>query len=237
VGQSPSSGKPKDRIRRATLRAVLLVAQVCFIVATLGTGYAAYRAWQVWAAFPVHAAAASDASQRIGIIAGHLDNDSGAVCPDGLLEVDINTEVANRVARMLRLLGHEAEVLSEYADALTNYRAGALVSIHSDSCLPGRSGFKVARVVNSAIPEEEDRLVACLYREYERATGLARDEATITVDMEQYHAFAKIAADTPGAIIEIGFMGGDRKLLTKHPDRVARGIVAGIACFLEPAAP
>jgi len=110
LGQSPSSSKPKDSVRRASLRAAMLVAQICLAAATLGAGYSAYRAWQVWAAFPVHAAIPSEASRRIGIIAGHLESDSGAVCPDGLLEVDINTTVAQRVAQMLQLLGHEVEV-------------------------------------------------------------------------------------------------------------------------------
>ena len=238
MGQPLASGKTRGCIRRAVLRIARVVAQVGVALTVLATGFAAYRAWQAWSEFPANAAIPSDAApKRVGVIAGHLENDSGAVCPDGLQEVDINAEIAQRVVDMLQLVGHEAEVLPEYADKLANYRADALVSIHSDSCLRDRSGFKVARVVNSAIPQQEDRLVACLYQEYEHATGLARDEATITVDMERYHAFSKIAADTPGAIIEIGYMGGDRKLLTEHPARVARGIVAGIICFLESAPP
>ena len=37
---------------------------------------------------------------RIGIIAGHKGNDSGAVCADGLTEVEVNENIAVRVVSM-----------------------------------------------------------------------------------------------------------------------------------------
>ena len=51
--------------------------------------------------------------------------------------------------------------------------------------------------------------------------------------MTEYHAFYEIEPQTPGAIIEIGFMAADRRLLTRRQDRVAQGIVDGLICFLE----
>jgi hypothetical protein len=51
--------------------------------------------------------------------------------------------------------------------------------------------------------------------------------------MREYHAFYEIAPETPGAIIEIGFMGDDRYLLLFQQERVATGIVEGLVCFLE----
>jgi N-acetylmuramoyl-L-alanine amidase len=51
--------------------------------------------------------------------------------------------------------------------------------------------------------------------------------------MRQYHALRRISPGTPGAIIEIGFMGGDRHLLTQQQDRAARGIADGIMAFLD----
>jgi len=51
--------------------------------------------------------------------------------------------------------------------------------------------------------------------------------------MHEYHAFLQIAPETPGAIIELGFMAADRDILVKQPDRLAAGIVAGLRCFLE----
>jgi N-acetylmuramoyl-L-alanine amidase len=170
----------------------------------------------------------------VGIVAGHWQNDSGAVCPDGLEEVSINLEVASRVVKLLNDKGYRAELLPEFSDDLTGYRADAFVSIHTDSCdVPGLSGFKAARVASSAIPAQEDRLVACLVDEYANATGLQLSESTITFDMTDYHAFWEIDPNTPGAIIELGFMDDDRDLLTRHPDRAAKGVANGILCFLQ----
>ncbi|MDY7040057.1 MAG: N-acetylmuramoyl-L-alanine amidase [Chloroflexota bacterium] len=173
-------------------------------------------------------------SRRVGIVAGHWQYDSGAVCPDGLTEVEINVDVARRVVAILLEVGYDAEVLAEFSPDLEGYQADALVSIHADSCnIPEASGFKVARVSYSAVPEEEDRLVECLRKEYERITGLYFHEDSITFDMREYHAFYEIAPETPAAIIETGFMDADRDLLTERPHLVAEGIAEGIICFLE----
>ncbi|HNS52011.1 MAG TPA: N-acetylmuramoyl-L-alanine amidase [Anaerolineae bacterium] len=170
---------------------------------------------------------------RVGIVAGHWQNDSGAVCADGLEEVDINLEVATEVVRILRAEGYRADLLPEFSEELAGYQAAAFVSIHVDSCESGGlSGFKAARVASSAIPDEEDRLVACLVEEYSSSTGLALHEDTITFDMTDYHAFWEIDPGTPGAIIELGFMDGDRDLLTRLSDRAAEGVARGILRFL-----
>jgi N-acetylmuramoyl-L-alanine amidase len=171
---------------------------------------------------------------RVGLIAGHWQSDSGTVCPDGLQEVEVNLAVARATVELLRVQGYRAEVLAEFDPALDAYQAAALVSIHCDSCLSDLSGFKVARSSSSAVPETEDRLVQALYTAYQAETGLAPHLNTITEDMRQYHAFGRIAPETPGAIIETGFLGGDRHLLTAQQDRVARGIAEGIVAFLAP---
>ena len=56
---------------------------------------------------------------------------------------------------------------------------------------------------------------------------------TITFDMTEYHAFKEIDSQTPGAIIELGFMDADRELLTNNTARLAEALVQGILCFLE----
>lgn len=177
--------------------------------------------------------------KRIGILAGHHgpQNDPGAVCEDGLREVDINLAVAERVVAALREQGYDVDLLEEFDELLDDYRADAFVSIHADSCdIEQASGFKVAHAWDSAIPDIEDRLVECLYQEYEAATGLRRHESSITPAMHGYHAFRQIAPETPAAIIELGFMLADRPTLTDDPDLPAQGIVNALLCFLEPAA-
>lgn len=170
---------------------------------------------------------------HVGIISGHYKNDSGAVCPDGLREVDINLAVSERVVARLRRKGYEIDFLSEFDPALEQYTADALLSIHSDSCeVWGMSGFKVARATASGIPDIEDRLVRCLKDSYAASTGLGFHADTISTDMTAYHAFHEIAVDTPSAIIELGFMADDRDTLVYRQDRIAKGIVDGLQCFL-----
>jgi len=172
--------------------------------------------------------------RRVGIVSGHRGYDSGAVCADGLTEAEINFGVAQRVVTLLERMGYTVDLLDEYDDRLEGYQADAMLSIHADSCdVPGASGFKVARVINSAVPEVEDRLVACLSEAYAAATGLDFHANSITFDMREYHAFNEIAPQTPGAIIEIGFMLDDRYMLLFQQDRIAQGIVEGLLCFLE----
>lgn len=175
----------------------------------------------------------------IGIVAGHLGEqngirDPGAVCPDGWEEVEVNLDVAQRAVDFLRLLGYDVDLLGEYDDNVRGYRGRALVSIHADSCTPlEASGFKVARAEDSVIPEEEDYLVACLISRYQTRTGLSFHRWSITPDMTEYHIFYEIDRNTPAAIIEVGFMGGDRDFLRNHPDVIARGIAEGILCFVR----
>ena len=183
---------------------------------------------------------------KIGIVVGHWwlgdygqqSLDVGGVCDEGmpseLHELDINLEVAQRVVFELKRAGYNAEMLQEWDERLTGYQADVMLSIHADACLyPEASGFKVARVADSQVPEIEDRLVACLIESYRGRTGLAFHAGSITPDMTQYHTFYEIDGFTPGAIIETGFMLADRALLTQRPDLVAQGIIDGILCYLD----
>ncbi|HOG46116.1 MAG TPA: N-acetylmuramoyl-L-alanine amidase [Anaerolineae bacterium] len=169
----------------------------------------------------------------VGIIAGHREFDSGAVCDDGLREVDITTEVTRQVLDRLHARGYEAEMLSEYDDRLAGYRAAALVSLHVDSCMFDLSGYKVAGSSHGPAARDSALLVEALSGAYAAATGLGFHADTITVDMTNYHAFQRIDPRTPAAIIEMGFMSGDRTLLVAHSDQAARGIADGVLAFLS----
>ena len=172
--------------------------------------------------------------KKVGIVAGHWGYGPGAVCADGLTEVEINLAVAQLVKVLLEDQGYEVDLLEEFDAALDDYLADTLVSIHADSCnVPEASGFKVARVLDSALPEEEDQLVECLREEYQTATGLSFHRHSITPHMTEYHAFSEIDSQTPAAIIEAGFMAADRHVLLNQQDKVAQGIANGIICFLE----
>jgi N-acetylmuramoyl-L-alanine amidase len=176
---------------------------------------------------------------RIGIVAGHSGNDSGAVCSDalgGYREVDINLSVASLVRGDLIAQGYDVDLLAEFDPRLTGYHALALVSIHADSCEyinDQATGFKVSAAISTKYPEQAQRLTTCLRTRYASITGLQFHSGSVTADMTNYHAFSEISLDTPAAIIETGFMNLDREILTQHPDVIANGITSGILCFIR----
>ena len=174
---------------------------------------------------------------RIGVVAGHNgpQNDPGAVCPDGLTEAGVNRDLATRVQAGLEANGFQVDLLDEFDPRLEGYQALALVSIHNDSCNyinEQATGFKVARAIDSGVPESADRLVACLIDRYAKQTGLLFHKHSITLDMTEYHSFYEINETTPAVIIETGFLNLDRKILTEEPYRVAQGVIDGILCYL-----
>jgi len=176
---------------------------------------------------------------RIGIVAGHSGNDSGAVCYDSngnvsLTEAEVNLEIAALVQQQLIQHDFQVDLLKEFDTRLNGYRALAIVSIHNDSCdyiNDEATGFKVASALNTNDSNRANRLTACLVDRYARDTGLTFHAGSITADMREYHAFREIDPSTVAAIIETGFLNLDREILTKHTDQVAAGVVDGILCF------
>ncbi len=182
-------------------------------------------------------------SLRIGIVAGHWGDgsDPGAVCLDGITkEQEINLTIAQLVRQKLQeqleVKGYKIDLLQEFDSRLDGYVAALLLSIHSDICdatHPEATGFKLAASTYSNDKNLTDRLAACLYDGYQRATGLPYNPNNVTDDMTKYHAFRAIDPSTPAAIIETGFLYLDRSLLVDHPQLVADGIVAGVLCFVR----
>src|SRR5215212_150775 len=176
---------------------------------------------------------------RIGIVAGHSGNDSGAVCYDGngnvtLTEADVNLKIAAMVQDQLTQKGFQVDLLREFDSRLNGYRALAIVSIHNDSCEyvnDQATGFKVAAALNTNDVNRANRLTACMVDRYEQVTEMTFHAGSITGDMREYHAFREIDPNTVAAIIETGFLNLDREILTKKTDLVAEGVVEGILCF------
>ena len=178
---------------------------------------------------------------RIGIVAGHSGNDSGAVCKDEndqvtLTEADVNSEIADLVKENLVAEGFQVDLLNEFDTRLNGYRAVVLVSIHNDSCEyvnEEATGFKVASSLETHDVNRAQRLTACLVDRYKHTTGLTFHAGSITGDMTQYHAFSEIDPNTLTAIIETGFLNLDREILTNETERVAQGVTQGILCFIN----
>lgn len=177
-----------------------------------------------------------DDSSEIVLISGHAGSDSGAICTDTdgtltLAEVDVNASIAAHLAHRLRGERIAVSIIDEYDERLQGLEATLLLSLHSDSCIDS-SGYKAARHPNSPVYQQEDRLLACLDEHYGPKTGLPYHPNTLTHDMFEYHAFNKVAPETPAVILEMGFMGGDQRLLSQEQSLVARGIADSILCFL-----
>ncbi|MFH1446664.1 MAG: N-acetylmuramoyl-L-alanine amidase [Chloroflexota bacterium] len=175
-------------------------------------------------------------NNRIGIVVGHLGYDSGAVCSDGLQEVDVNNRIATLVQKRLIELGYQVDLLEEFDERLNDYRGIVLLSIHADSCNyinDLATGFKIAAALSEKKFDESSRLLNCISERYGTVTGLPYHYQSVTNDMTYYHAFNEINPGTTAAIIETGFLNLDRQILTENPDLIAEGIVAGIQCFIN----
>ena len=179
----------------------------------------------------------SSVEKRVALISGHAGFDSGAICEDSvggvtLTEAEVVAEITRLAAKRLRRAGYTVLIFEEYDHQLDGLQAAALLSLHADSCLPA-SGYKAAYYTHSKAPMAGDRLLDCIDRHYATETELSKDPNTVTVDMTEYHAFRKLDQTTPAAILELGYLGGDRELLTEMPDVVAEGVADSILCFLD----
>ena len=124
---------------------------------------------------------------QVGLVAGHWQSDSGAICPTGYRR-SISTWLW-RAGGGPPPGGLRVEVLPEYAPA--RRVSGAGVRRHSrDSCVGELSGFKVA---HHAVRTHWPRCApGGPYREYAAVTGLSPHPHTITDDMRRYHGLRKM---------------------------------------------
>jgi N-acetylmuramoyl-L-alanine amidase len=157
---------------------------------------------------------------------------------EGITEVEINLDIAQRVAVILNSKGIAVDVLPTTIPV--GYVADAFVALHGDSDGVGEnSGFKMAH--GSRRGPYEDALLNSIKDAYGAATGLNYDPTHITNQMRGYYPFSwsrfqhAVAAHTPAVILEMGYVShdGDRSLMLDKPDVVANGIADGIMSFLN----
>ncbi len=175
-------------------------------------------------------------AKKIGIVVGHRGSDSGAVCSNGLTELEVNSNVATFAQMKLIDMGYDVELLDEFDARLKDYQAGLLLSIHADSCdyiNDSATGFKVAAALSETKSDNSKRLVQCIADRYANITGLRYHYQSVTNDMTRYHAFSEIDPNTTAGIIEIGFLNLDQEILTSNPELLADGIVAGVKCYMN----
>ena len=156
----------------------------------------------------------------------------------GVNEVDVNLDIADRVAVILRAKGILVDVLP--GTVPPSYIADAFVALHADDDggYGSATGFKIAHGFYRS--PFDDALVDALTKEYAAATDLPLNDQ-ITDDMTDYYAFAwfryehALAPHTPAAILEMGYLSNaqDRAMLVDEPSLVAQGVANGVVRFLD----
>ena len=159
---------------------------------------------------------------------------------DGITEVEVNLDIAQRVAAFLATKGVQAEVLPTTIPP--GYLADAFIALHADGDGVGlKSGFKAARSTRRT--PYEARFMDLVVEEYAKATDLDYDANGVSRAMLGYYAMAwsrirySTSPFTPSMILEMGYLSNDRDraLMVDDPDRVAGAIAAGILRFLDEA--
>lgn len=177
-----------------------------------------------------------DSRIRIGVLAGHWQNSTGEVCADGVIEADINYDIASRIKLNLEEKNFQVNLFPEFDFDLLNYEADALVAVYSGSCLQAPlppSGFKIGTSLTAENPEKVNDLAVCLAENYQNYTNLPFTYEIINPDHSSYHIFRDLHPNTPAILIEIGTLSTDRDLITNRSNSIAEGIAAGITCYIE----
>src|SRR5437870_7635687 len=187
--------------------------------------------------------------RRVAIQAGHWKSDEAPdelrrLIPEtgaeweGVTEVEINLDIAQRLSVILNSKGIAVDVLP--VTIPVGYVADAFVALHADSDGVGEnSGFKMAPGARRG--PYEDALLNDIKDSYGAATGLEYDPTHITNQMRGYYPFSwsrfqhAVAAHTPAVILEMGYVSNDddRALMLDRADLVAGSIADGIMKFLS----
>jgi N-acetylmuramoyl-L-alanine amidase len=187
--------------------------------------------------------------RRVAIQAGHWKTDeapdelrrlipqTGAAW-EGVTEVEINLDIAQRVAVILNSQGIAVDVLPTTIPV--GYVADAFVALHADSDGTGENtGFKMAHGTRRG--PYEDALLNDIKASFGTATGLEYDATHVSRNMTGYFAFSwsrfqhALAAHTPAVILEMGYVSNDddRALMLDKPDVLATAIADGVLKFLS----
>lgn len=173
-------------------------------------------------------------------LAGLRDN--GGTRGGGKYEWEVNLEIAQMTAELLRSTGYEVDILP--ATVPPRYRADLFLAIHADGNDDASvHGYRVAAPRRDATRKAQE-FADVLAQAYGDATGIRRI-SSVTRRMQGYYAFNSrryqhaIAPTTVGVIIETGFLTSatDQRVLVDDPARAAQGIFDGVSLFLGPPVP
>lgn len=182
----------------------------------------------------------AEAERVIVIDPGHGGMDGGCVF-DGVLEKDINIQIANKVAKNLRDMGYKVKLVRagdsyiEKADRVEQANldnALLYVSIHQNSCeISSVSGIETWYGEND-LADESRRLAQFVQQETISATGAVCRELVSDDEMCVINK-----SNMPSCLIETGFLSNKaerEKLCTEeYREQVAEGIAKGIDMYLS----
>lgn len=185
---------------------------------------------------------------RVALQAGHW---KAAEAPDeqaglrgngtrggGKAEWEVNLEIAEKTAAILRERGYLVEILPTTIPP--DFWSDVFVAIHADgNPSTSVSGYRVAAPRRDATGRAGE-FAEILEERYGEATGI-RLYPELTRRMQGYYAFNyrryqhALHPMTVGVIIETGFLTNpnDRRIIVNAQDKAAKGIAEGITLFLE----
>ena len=182
------------------------------------------------------------AAARIVLDAGHGGAERGALIGE-LAEKELNLPVALKVGQLLENMGYEVLYtrrddstvsLAERADFANAQQADLFVCIHSNSFPddPAISGLETYYLPSSSNPNSPAKLLAGYIQASAVAASGAQDRS---IRPGSYYVLRH--TDMPAVLIEMGYMTNDQELErlldSAYQDRMAAGIAAGIARYLQ----
>lgn len=167
----------------------------------------------------------------------HLRGKSLGTSGGGVSEVEVNFQIAERVATLLEAEGVIVDILP--ATIPMKYYADAFVALHVDgSTDPSTSGYKAAGPY-MRLADRNEELLTSVEEIYGEVTALRRDDM-ITQNMRGYYAFNwwrneyALHPKTPAIILEMGFLTSphDQAMLIHAQEVPAQAIADAILLFL-----
>ncbi|MGL5348935.1 MAG: N-acetylmuramoyl-L-alanine amidase [Peptostreptococcaceae bacterium] len=172
--------------------------------------------------------------KKVFIDPGHGGSDSGAVGVNGLLEKNINLQVAKKVNELLKKQGLEVKLsrendiylsLDQRTTAANNWKADCFVSIHCNAYNGSAKGIETYSYSTST---------SDLANEV-HSQVLATKAYTVNRGVKQANFYVLRHTNMRASLIEMAFIDNvdDSKILTQRQDDLALGIAKGICKYLK----
>lgn len=173
-------------------------------------------------------------SKKVFLDPGHGGNDSGAVGVNGLLEKNINLEVAKKVRDLLKQQGLEVKLsrendatvsLSQRTNAANTWKADCYVSIHCNAHNGSAKGIETFSYNSNTKDLANDV----------HSNILSTKSYTVNRGVKFAKFYVLTHTNMRACLVELGFIDNveDVKLLINNQEQFALGIAKGICKYLN----